>query len=736
MALDLSKFIGRFSGEARDHLTRLTTGLAALEAQPDDAEAINALFRSAHTIKGSARMLKLTGISTTAHHLEDLLGALRAGHYRANPTGISLLLTGVDAIAAQLDQLESVGGDPPADPALCDTLARAAAAGLAAPATADLIGSGQSPVDATPDQPSPVTPPAAAAPAQHALDSVRVPLAKLDELIRLIGEVTSVQVQLRQRVLEAQHLGRAARKPAVGDGRAPGGLADPAAAQRFAHDLRDDVQAQELLVAGLRERALVLRMLPLAMVFDPAARMVRELARAQGKEVRCEVQGGEIELDRQLIEGLGSALIHVLRNAVDHGIEDPATRRAAGKPAVGQVRISARQTGGGVVLEVSDDGRGLNRERIIAKALHKGLLDPARVATLTDDQVWELSFAPGLSTSEIITDLSGRGVGLDAVKHTVNDVLQGAVSLVSRTGEGSTFAFTLPLSLAVMRVLVFACGGQRFALAAQHVVELLRVMAHEAITLAGRPAVVLRNEFVPLIPLAGLLGLPPTPAARDRASGTVRRGDGMRLVVVIGVRQAKLGLIIDQLLDERAMVIKTLPEHMRGCPLVGGIVVTGDNALVSVLQAPSLMETARRTRGETAVQGTAGAGARPGRDEPWHILVVDDSFNTREIVKDVLEACGYRVTTAEDGLDGWQKALGGRFDAVLTDVEMPGLDGFSLTAKLRTHDRYQATPIVIITSREQEEDKRRGIQVGADAYIVKGDFDQSSLLETLHNLLG
>ena len=735
MALDLSKFIGRFSGEARDHLTRLTTGLAALEAQPDDAEAINALFRSAHTIKGSARMLKLTGISTTAHHLEDLLGALRANHDQADPAGISLLLTGVDAIAAQLDQLESVGGDPPADPALCDTLARAAAARLAAPATADLLRSSQPPVDATPDQPSPVALPTAS-PAERALDSVRVPLTKLDELIRLIGEVTAVQVQLRQRVLEAQNLGRAALKPTADDGRASGGLADPAAAQRFAHDLRDAVQAQEVLVVGLRERALVLRMLPLAMVFDPAARMVRELARAQGKEVRCEVQGGEIELDRQLIEGLGGALIHVLRNAVDHGIEDPATRRAAGKPTVGQVRISARQTGGGVVLEVSDDGRGLNRERIIAKALHKGLLDPARAATLTDDQVWELSFAPGLSTSEIITDLSGRGVGLDAVKHTVNDVLQGAVSLVSRTGEGSTFAFTLPLSLAVMRVLVFACGGQRFALAAQHVVELLRVMAHEAITLAGRPAVVLRNEFVPLVPLAGLLGLPPTPAARDRASGTVRRGDGMRLVVVIGVRQAKLGLIIDQLLDERAMVIKALPEHMRGCPLVGGIVVTGDNALVSVLQAPSLMETARRTRGETAVQDTAGERARPGRDEPWHILVVDDSFNTREIVKDVLEACGYRVTTAEDGLDGWQKALGGRFDAVLTDVEMPGLDGFSLTAKLRTHDRYQATPIVIITSREQEEDKRRGIQVGADAYIVKGDFDQSSLLETLHNLLG
>ena len=599
----------------------------------------------------------------------------------------------------------------------------------AAPSTATppATATGQTAAGAPAPPPAPAPAPAAPTASYRAPDSVRVPLAKLDELVRLIGEVLSVQARLRQRLLEAQTLDRTAQT--ARDQGEPG--LDPdlgAALHRFTRDLRDTVQAQEMLTAGLGERALVLRMLPLSMVFDPSARMVRELARAAGKEVRCEVQGGEIELDRQIIERLGDALVHLVRNAVDHGLDDPAERRAAGKPAVGRVRLSARHAGGGVVVEVSDDGRGLNRERLIAKAIHKGLLDPARAPTLTDEEVWELIYEPGLSTSDIITDLSGRGVGMDVIRRTVIDELHGALSLVSRPGEGSRFTFNLPLSLAQMRVLLFTSGGQRFGLAAQQVVELIRVTPGETIRVAERPAVVLRNEFIPLVPLAELLRLEARrPGPRDR---------GVRLAVVIGVRQAKLGLVIDGLEDARDMVIKSLPARMRGCGLVSGIVVTGDQALVSVLQAPGLMDLARRQRGEATTRGTAPAPGATPRGEPWRVLVVDDSLNTREIVKEVLEAYGYRVTTAEDGLDGWQKALGGRYNAILTDVEMPGLDGFSLTARLRAHAHYETTPIIIITSREREEDKRRGVQVGADAYIIKGDFDQSSLLDTLHTLLG
>ena len=327
---------------------------------------------------------------------------------------------------------------------------------------------------------------------------------------------------------------------------------------------------------------------------------------------------------------------------------------------------------------------------------------------------------------------------MDVVKRTVADTLQGSVSINSRAGEGTTLTLKLPLSLAIMRILLLESAGHCFGLAAPHVSELIGTSRSETIQVAGRPAIVLRNELVPLIPLADLLGLAAPAESRARR----RRGldEDALLVVIIGVRRAKLGLIVDQLVDERDMVLKPLPEHMRGRGafggLVGGVVVTGANALVSLLQAPALLDAARRIRGEAIKAAVKDSTHRHDGQQARHILVVDDSLNTREIEKEVLEASGYRVTLAEDGLDGWQKAVGGRFDAILTDVEMPGLDGFSLTAKLRENDKYRATPIIIVTSCQTREDKQRGIQVGADAYIVKGDFDQSHLVETLRNLLG
>lgn len=749
MALDVKKFLGRFVGEARDHLARLEAGVAALDSGAADGETVNALFRSAHTIKGSSRMLKLAPITETAHQLEEVLGALRDGKLAHSPDLGSLLMRGVDAISALVEQVETTGSElPPPDLALCNALGRAAtgeaisasplfptpshteedapAVKLSSPPAEPERGTEPLPVPATLD----------ALPVSRLPDTVRVRLDKLDDLVKWMGEVISSQVKLHQRMLEARALDRAVQSLLIASGpHPPVELVEQAQTlHRFVVALRDDVQEQERLTSGLNDRALVMRMLPLNIIFDPVARTVRELAHSLGKDVRCEVNGGEIELDRQIIDRLSDALTHILRNAVDHGLESPDERRALGKSPVSRIRLTARHDGAGVAIEIADDGRGLDRAKILAKAVQKRLIDPIHAATLTDDQVAELIFQPGLSTSAIITDLSGRGVGLDAVKRTLIDDLHGAVSVSSLPGQGTAFIFQLPLSLALIRVLLFEAAGQTFGLVAHHVTELIRVPPAATILVAGRPALVLHNEFVPLIPLTELLGLPESEAGQDAAARGGR--DDTHLVVVIGVRQAKLGLVIDQLLDEQDRVIKPLPEHLRGAGLVGGLVVTGANELISILQAPALLEAARRTRRAATVRHLpeASAPSRHGRD--YHLLVVDDSLNTREIEKEVLEACGYRVTLAEDGLDGWQKAVGGRFDAVLTDVEMPGLDGFSLTAKLRENAKYQTTPIVIITSREKEEDKRRGIQVGADAYIVKGDFDQSSLVSTLRNLLG
>ena len=769
MPLNLAKFIDRFVGEARDHLGTLAAGIETLREAPERTETVDALFRAAHTIKGSARMLKLGAIAETAHHLEDVLSALRDGRVQLDANTADLLARAVDALELRVDALERDGADTgERDEALFRALAAVAAgagatdasageaaahgpqpggdseAAAAAPG-ADAGAGGatargersESALPAAAEAPTagPEAPAARSESQLQAAEQVRIPVQRLDELIELLGEMVSSLAELRRLSGEAAALERHAAGlveavPARG-GRAGHGSDDGAEtrarvageARTLARGLRRDLQARELLTSTLSERTLALRMLPLATVFDPAVRMVRALAGELGKDVRCETHGGEIALDRQIITKLADCLGHCLRNAVDHGIEYAAGRHAAGKPERSRIQLTARHASGGVLIELSDDGRGLDRARILAKAEREGLIDAADAEHLTDEQAFELLFQPGFSTSEIITDLSGRGVGLDVVKHIVVDELNGAVSVNSRPGEGTRFLFKLPLSLAVMRVLVLGSGGRRVALPAQHVEESLRLRPEETITIAERPALVVRNELIPLVTLNEVLD-PEQPGAGAAPPAA-------RMVVIIGVRRLKLGLLVDTLVDERDMVVKSLPPHLQRCHLVGGVVSTGERALVCVLQAQTLIERARRVR----VQGTATAAARPAAEQP-HVLVADDSLNTREIEKELLEAHGYRVTIARDGLDAWHKAQAQPFDAVLSDVEMPRLDGFALTERLRAQDGYEATPIVLVTSRQKEEDKRRGAEVGADAYIVKGDFDQTSLLETLDNLLG
>jgi chemotaxis protein histidine kinase CheA len=540
-----------------------------------------------------------------------------------------------------------------------------------------------------------------------------VRLADLDMLVRLLGEVIAQHERLNQRSVELRQLANR-----VGRELAP-------VAKALARDLREDVTNQETLMRELHERALALRMLPLSILFEPAARNLRELARTLGKEARCLISGAEIALDRQLIDRLADPIVHLLRNAVDHGLEPPDAREAAGKPPTGTLRLEGRQDGGWVEIRISDDGRGIDVAAARQKAVSKGLLGAEQAAAASDREILDLIFTPGFSTSALITDISGRGIGMDVVKSMVVDQLQGSIEVANRPGEGVSFRLRVPASLAMMRVLLIAAGGETLGFLAQHVSEILRVSRSDLLEVAERRAVILRNEFVPVMPLAELLdaALPSEPPVSEDASDRV-------VLVILRVGNEKLAVAVDALCNEGDMVVKPLPAHLRHLVLVSGFVSSGTLALVSVLHAPAVLELAARARGQS-VSGQARAHGERGR----RLLVVDDSLNTREIEKDVLEAQGYRVTLAEDGLDGLHKAMKDTFDAVLTDVEMPRMDGFTLTERLRALEAYRATPIIIVTSREKEADRQRGLEVGADAYIVKGDFDQNNLIDTLRALL-
>ncbi len=722
MALDLKKFIDRFIEEAREHLKSLAEGLSSLDGAPGDTETINTIFRSAHTIKGSSKMLKLGAINETAHKIEDILDAVRGGKLAYNSGLSELLYRGVDGLSDLVETLAKGAQLPEADQNLLVSLARplqasgpaeASAEGFAAPA-APSVASTQA-GDALSATPRPKAP-----------DTVRIRLAKLDELIKLMGEVVSSHSRSRQHLVDIRSIERLRFSADMDAGSQLVQL--QAEIHRYSLALRDDVLSQETLMNELHGKALVMRMLPLAMVFDPVGHTVRGIAQSLGKDVECVVSGSEIELDRQMIDKLSDPILHLLRNSVDHGIESPERRIASGKPKRGRIKLSACQDGAWVLVEIADDGGGISVDAIRNKALHKGLLSAEKIASMSRSEIIDLIFLPGFSTNSIVTDISGRGVGLDVVKSIIVGEMHGLVSVDSKLGVGTAFSLRLPLSLAVMRVLFVKVGGIMWGCTAQYVHELLRVESSSVLQVSGRQVVKIGGEFIPVVALQEILAIP-----QSYAQGQKRTPPSIGLLLlVVTSGNAMLALQIDELIDERDMVIKPLPPHLQKISLVSGMVTTGKNELVNILHVPALFEvTGKSGRPDAAGHAVSEGGALAEKQRS--ILVTDDSRNTREIEKDVLEAHGYVVTLAEDGLDALNKCREHLFDAVLTDVEMPNLDGFALTERLRQDERYRSVPIIIITSLQKEEDKRRGIEVGADAYIVKGNFEQGNLVETLRS---
>ncbi len=732
MAFDVKKFIARFVEEARDHIEALNQGLVELEKNPGDEETINAIFRAAHTIKGSSRMLKLTAITDVAHKLEDALGALREKRIIHTQELAGLLFRGVDAVSAMIQNVSAGEQITLDNVSLCESLTQAAEGAIApgSPAAGIEAQERNTPsvcavAPTTPAESVKPTAPQKAKPT--ASESIRVKSEKLDDLIRLMGEVVSHQNKLKQRIIDISALEREAKRtldicsrvcdgPSLINARSLHlGL------KQLLSVMRQDKTLQDILTTEFQEKALMLRMVPLSTAFDPLHRLVRDISNSLGKDVDFEVEGGGIELDKKMVEKLSDPLVHMLRNSIDHGIEDPQVRRAAGKAPRGTVRLSAAYDAGNILIELCDDGSGISTTKIKEKALSKKLFDEAALDSMPQEALLDLIFLPGFSTSGIITDISGRGVGMDVVKRNIVEDLKGTVHISTQEGVGSSFFIRLPMSLAIMRILLISCQGIEFGITSHYVIEIIKIKATEIIDVVGRKALRLREEFIPIAEMDGVLNI---------GNNGIKKPETL-LILIVQVASEKIGFIVDAILDEENMVIKPLPDHLQRVRLVAGVTISGKNEIINILNVPALMETAKNA-------GVVRPTSREddAAEQEIHILVVDDSINTREIEKSILEAYGYRVTLAGDGLEALEKTEQSRYDLVITDVEMPRLDGFSLTERLRADNSYKHVPIIIVTSREKEEDKRRGISVGANAYIIKGSFDQSNLVDTVQNLIG
>jgi len=744
MAFDHSKFLARFIEEAREHCSRISEGLLNLEHSPGDAELINGLFRSAHTIKGSSRMMKLAGVTELAHKMEDVLDAVRGGKIPLAAAVSDSLFRGVDALVAMLERITAGETAVEAPVPLCEELAQAAvmptAAGApvataapvpAEPASRQPESMGGQPAEAPAAAPSEPVPHTKAA-TPRKTDYLRVDAAKLDDLIRLMGEIVSEHGRFRRHIARLGEMERATGRHlrAVAgklEGKGDGHEALMEAGDILHRSLKQSVRAmfdasllQDHLVSDLQETSLRMRMQPLSTVFEPLRRAVRDLAQDQGKDVDFIVDGGDTELDRKIIDRIGDSLMHMIRNSLDHGLGNAEERIAVGKPARGIIHLSAWYDSGCVTISLSDDGRGLSVEKIREKALARRLFEADTLAAMSRAEIIDLIFMPGFSTSPLITDLSGRGVGMDVVRKSIVDELKGTIFIETREGEGTTFLLRLPLNLAVFPLFMIGAGTRVCALPATSIVEMIAVPRSEIITIVNKRAVRLREQIIPVDALANLLKLAQEPPGDD----------GEALIVIIREGEEKLGLLVDEVIGREEMVVKPLPNHLQNLRMVSGVTIGERDSIINVLHVPELIRQAREM-------------AEPGRQRPASqeertatVLVVDDSINTRELEKSILEAHGYAVVTAEDGQQALDMTQDTLFDLVVTDVEMPRLDGFSLTRQLRGDERYRHVPIIIVTSLEKEEDKKRGITVGASAYIVKGSFDQSNLIETVRSLIG
>jgi chemotaxis protein histidine kinase CheA/ActR/RegA family two-component response regulator len=727
-----------FFAEVNDRLEALAVKLVDVESRPDDGELLRDVFRDLHTIKGSSAMVGLKPMNDLAHAAEDLIGQVRDGKLRAERAV-------VDALLATLDALRDIAGRASRrEPLAFD--ATSLVARLRDPRAAPAAAAPPVEVAAEP----------AAASAASARQTIRVDFDKLDQLLNLVGELVLGRDSLRSSITSLSALGAelssdrqlARRLEMMADLRgvraARNGIraatVRPAAAAALA-ELRDELGRVERVlgdIAGeldgssgrldsvsgeLREAVMRLRMVPVGGVMRKHHRTVRDLANSLGKRARVVLTGEETELDKLLVEALDEPLLHLVRNAVDHGLETPAARAAAGKPAEGTIQIRAFQRGSQIVIEVADDGRGISPDRVRARARERGLAAAAELDAMGDREVLELIFRPGFSTAEVVSDVSGRGVGMDVVRQTIVHRLKGSIDIRSTVGEGSTFTLTLPLTLAITQVLLARTGGEVFAVPLDSVVRTLTSQPDQVRLIQEREVLTVRDRQVPLIRLADVLEL-----AGDEGSASTE------LCVILTEHGGDLfGLVCEGLLGKKEIVIKSLGDFLRAVPCAAGATLLGDRCAL-ILDVPAVIGRALSQRRGARPRRAAGPAAVAVAEAP-HILLVEDSDVVRESLRRLLSDAGYRVTAARDGVEGLAEAQAQRFDLVSTDVMMPRMDGYELTRALRATQQYRDVPILMVTSRGERIDRVRGFDAGVDEYITK-PHDRHLLVKAVARLLG
>lgn len=762
---DIQEIMEDFLVEAFEMIERLDQDLVELESNPEDLDLLNRIFRVAHTIKGSSSFLNFDILTRLTHNMEDVLNKARRDELKITPDVMDVVLHSIDLMKSLLNAIRDNGTDANSGIDIDDTVVRLQAisnggavseaeATAAAPAPEDQAVAAPSnntnannPLADEPDldyahmsgeeveaeierllkkrqeadkqaraaqkanggaaavqtpkapdaapAPKPTPKPAAKkagdekAPAANVEQTVRVDVKRLDHLMNLIGELV---------------LGKNRLIKIYGD------VEERYDGEKFLEELNQVVASISSVTTDVQLAVMKTRMQPVGKVFNKFPRMVRDLSRELNKNIDLIISGEETELDKSIVEEIGDPLVHIIRNSCDHGVESPEIRAAAGKPETGTVKLKAYNEGNHIVIEIADDGKGLDADMLKHKAMEKGLISEREADSMSDKEAFALIFKPGFSTAAAITNVSGRGVGMDVVKTNI-EKLNGIIDIESEKGVGTTQKLKIPLTLAIIQALLVAVQEEYYAIPLASVIETVRVSQDEIYTVDGKSVLRLRDEVLPIVRLADIFKV-----------DSVLENTSEVYVVVIGLAEQKMGVVVDYLVGQEEVVIKSLGYYLKGTEGIAGATVRGDGKITMIVDVAAMMEMAKEVKvniTKAAEENTAAHAKHSPSD--YVVLAIDDSNTDRAIMKKCLKTLGVTVLEASNGLDGLDIVKNGdkHLDAVLVDIEMPKMDGYTFASEVRKYNKFKNLPLIAVTSRNSKTDRMRGVESGMTEYITK-----------------
>ena len=763
---DMKEIMEDFLIEAFELIEQIDHDLVELESNPEDLELLNRIFRVAHTVKGSSSFLNFDVLTELTHHMEDVLNKARKGELKITPDIMDVVLESVDMMKGLLESIRDNGSDSAAGidiKNICVRLTQisegeapsAAAEAPAAPAPepvkepepatpaeeaapevsdAELSKLSDSEVEAeierllkvrkaedqarraskgiAPKSPEEIAPATSAAPApapkpapsrERDADkkvpaassssavaqeqTIRVEVKRLDHLMNLIGEL----VLGKNRLLKIYD-----------------DVEERYEGEKFLEELNQVVSSLSLVTTDIQLAVMKTRMLPIAKVFNKFPRMIRDLSRDLGKQIDLEISGEETELDKSIVEEIGDPLVHIIRNSCDHGIEDPETRKAMGKPEKGLVQLKAYNEGNHIVVEIVDDGKGLDADMLKSKSIEKGIITEREADAMSEKEAFGLIFRPGFSTAAKVTNVSGRGVGMDVVKTNI-EKLNGIIDIESEVGKGTVMKLKIPLTLAIIQSLLVGTQEEFYAIPLASVLETVRVPIDDIYTIDGKNVLRLRDEVLSLVRLSDVFGVE-----------KVFDGGDHTYVVIIGVAEAKLGIIVDTLVGQEEIVIKSMGDYLQNIPGIAGATIRGDGRVTLIIDVGAMMEMAKDIKVNIRAEMEDSTKAKE-KPSDYKVLIVDDSKMDRTIMQKSLEPIGVTIIEATNGVEALNIIKSGEhaFDAVLIDIEMPRMDGYTLAGEIRKYSKYRTLPLIAVTSRTSKTDRLRGVEVGMTEYITK-----------------